>query len=917
MTVRYACTNTHTNIKLKRTDIASDSVRDRRREVSHSHRTSRELSVTILRRTRALPATDDEVIRKTTLREVKILRSLRHENVVCLKEAFRRKAKLYLVFEYVEKNLLELLEEHPDGLAPALVQTYVHQLVKAIHYCHSHNIVHRDIKPENLLINTSTAFLSGSGAAAGAHGLLSPELKLCDFGFARTLPSKGNTMTDYVATRWYRAPELLLGYESYGTSVDIWAIGCIMGELIDGQPLFPGDSDIDQLYIIQRMLGPITPEQNAAFLRNPRFIGLKFPDMSKPSMTLEKRYAGRLSPAAQAFMKSLLRMNENHRSVAEDCLVDPYFTNTMGSSKLRSTLGSAESSHQSAAASLRGAPSGGDRDSAVDRDTGGSRPAACDQQQAGSSKHARDGQQVPMQQHVELREREKDKSASNATNNAISVSVPTTSALMSGAALAHGSLMHEGNSVGGGANTSVGRGNAPRSDGKKASVASSTSPSQKEEGGQGQHSYDASNATSKSSRKGKAASNAGAWPSSSMRAIANASPSPEQQQNYTGSSNTVRQRSALDAMSAIPSVASMSVPTAADVAASAAVLDSKLRELRKRNNNSSVSSGSNVQKQQQHHHHNHHQQHHHAAPLAYAHAPSALQMNQPGMRSLHNNKMMKQGEREVGRGFQHGQGRDVLRGDGRELHFRSSSRLDTNRPMPMDGGIGGNLNAMGGGPGGSSWLWGGANSSNVANLDEQRLHSLSRGGLGTEGLMGTMAPAKGQRHRDKMAVPSMKGPGGGHNAGGRSNARKGNHHGVHNPAHGHGHAHGHAFAQNAHGGSQRGAQYHGGTQMNQGHVASSRPLVLWPPHAYKNTGGGGGGQLQTDQHPAGAGPSTYGAMHRESLRSRGGGADGIDRSSLLNENNQSLSPMTHHRSHHLFQPGNAADTGPFGFPPKR
>ena len=152
---------------------------------------------------------DDEVIRKTTLREVKILRSLKHENVVCLKEAFRRKAKLYLVFEYVEKNLLELLEEHPEGLAPALVQTYVHQLVKAIDYCHSHNIVHRDIKPENLLINTSSAFLSN---ASGSGGMGQPELKLCDFGFARTLPTKGNTMRDYVATRWYRAPELLLGY---------------------------------------------------------------------------------------------------------------------------------------------------------------------------------------------------------------------------------------------------------------------------------------------------------------------------------------------------------------------------------------------------------------------------------------------------------------------------------------------------------------------------------------------------------------------------------------------------------------------------------------------------------------------------------------------------------------------------------
>ena len=165
-----------------------------------------------------LEPADDEVIRKTTLREVKILRSLRHQNVVCLKEAFRRKSKLYLVFEYVEKNLLELLEEHPEGLAPALVQTYINQLVQAIHYCHSHNIVHRDIKPENLLINTSTAFLTSSTSSLSN----SPELKLCDFGFARTLPTKANTMTDYVATRWYRAPELLLGYGSNILNTDFF-----------------------------------------------------------------------------------------------------------------------------------------------------------------------------------------------------------------------------------------------------------------------------------------------------------------------------------------------------------------------------------------------------------------------------------------------------------------------------------------------------------------------------------------------------------------------------------------------------------------------------------------------------------------------------------------------------------------------
>ena len=75
-------------------------------------------------------------------------------------------------------------------------------------------------------------------------------LKLCDFGFARPLPSQGGDMTDYVATRWYRSPELLLSDNDYGKPVDLWAIGCIMGELTDGQPLFPGDNEIDQLYMI-------------------------------------------------------------------------------------------------------------------------------------------------------------------------------------------------------------------------------------------------------------------------------------------------------------------------------------------------------------------------------------------------------------------------------------------------------------------------------------------------------------------------------------------------------------------------------------------------------------------------------------------------------------------------------------------
>jgi len=177
--------------------------------------------------------------------------------------------------------------------------------------------VHRDIKPENLLIG------------------LDHKLKLCDFGFARTLPQRGAALTDYVATRWYRAPELLLGWEqkgqgkdtghtAYGQPVDLWAIGCIMGELIDGQPLFPGESEIDQLYLIQRVLGPLTAEQMELFLRNPRFLGLKFPDMTKPE-TLEKKYLGKCSKRSMQFLKSVLKMHPPDRITSHEALMHNYF----------------------------------------------------------------------------------------------------------------------------------------------------------------------------------------------------------------------------------------------------------------------------------------------------------------------------------------------------------------------------------------------------------------------------------------------------------------------------------------------------------------------------------------------------------------------------------------------------------------
>lgn len=168
---------------------------------------------------------------------------------------------MYLVFEYVQSNLLQLIEDSGNGMDENEARKIMYQLLSATDYIHTLNVIHRDIKPENILISSNGV------------------VKLSDFGFARTLSAPDAKYTDYVSTRWYRSPELLVGDTQYGRPCDIWAIGCLLAEMLTSKPLFPGESDIDQLYHIVRCLGSLSPHLIHVFETNPSYLGVQIPEV--------------------------------------------------------------------------------------------------------------------------------------------------------------------------------------------------------------------------------------------------------------------------------------------------------------------------------------------------------------------------------------------------------------------------------------------------------------------------------------------------------------------------------------------------------------------------------------------------------------------------------------------------------------
>lgn len=171
------------------------------------------------------------------LREIKALKQLNHQNIVLLQEVIREEDNLYLVFEYMEENLYQLMRRQVVPFTESTIKSIIKQVTNGLAFVHKHGYFHRDIKPENLLCRNGTE-----------------SIKIADFGLTREICSKP-PYTEYVSTRWYRAPELLLHSTDYGWPIDIWAVGCIAGELYTLRPMFPGRSEIDQLFKICQVLG--------------------------------------------------------------------------------------------------------------------------------------------------------------------------------------------------------------------------------------------------------------------------------------------------------------------------------------------------------------------------------------------------------------------------------------------------------------------------------------------------------------------------------------------------------------------------------------------------------------------------------------------------------------------------------------
>ncbi|XP_042425161.1 mitogen-activated protein kinase 1-like [Zingiber officinale] len=259
-------------------------------------------------------AFDNKIDGKRTLREIKLLRHMDHENIVAIRDIIPPPARntfndVYIAYELMDTDLHQIIRSN-QALSEEHCQYFLYQILRGLKYIHSANVLHRDLKPSNLLLNANC------------------DLKICDFGLARTT-SETDFMTEYVVTRWYRAPELLLNSSEYTAAIDVWSVGCIFMELMDRKPLFPGRDHVHQLRLLMELIG--TPDETELDFLNEnarRYIS-QLPRHPKQSLPEKFPHVNR---TAIDLVEKMLTFDPRKRITVEEALSHPYLASLHDSS---------------------------------------------------------------------------------------------------------------------------------------------------------------------------------------------------------------------------------------------------------------------------------------------------------------------------------------------------------------------------------------------------------------------------------------------------------------------------------------------------------------------------------------------------------------------------------------------------------